>query len=175
MRQIIASEGVAFVDSDHVYPVDTSALQALGIEFIGEDKKGLWYERVPFRGPERDIEAGRQAAEAIFAEAQQKHQAFLAEEQTGVEHSDSGVPRQVSSFQAFAAMDAVILPDGSSLLDAVEAYMEDPSTPKIEKLAFRKARDFERASPLVAKIASQFGLTDAQVDNLFIEAIKIEV
>lgn len=77
------------------------------------------------------------------------------------------VPQEVTAFQAKAALDA------AGLYDAVEAMMADAATPRIYKLAWREAQVFRRDSPTVLAMASTLGLTSAQVDDLFINAVSM--
>jgi hypothetical protein len=77
------------------------------------------------------------------------------------------VPQIVSRFQA----KAVLLNEG--LLSQVEALMQDANTPELYRLAWAEAREFERASPTVAAMSAALGLTEQQVDDLFVAASKI--
>lgn len=78
------------------------------------------------------------------------------------------IPQVVSRFQAFAAL------DDAGLLNAVEALMANPATPSRAKLAWATAQEFERGSPTIAALAGQIGLTDVQIDDLFIVAAGIK-
>lgn len=78
------------------------------------------------------------------------------------------VPQVVSRFQAFAAL------DDAGLLNTVEALMSNPATPSRAKLAWATAQEFERASPTIAALAGHIGLTDEQIDQLFIAAAGIK-
>lgn len=78
------------------------------------------------------------------------------------------VPKVVSRFQARVALFL------AGLLDDVEAMMAAPETPALAKLAWADAQEFERASPTIAAMAGQIGLTDAQLDELFITAAGIK-
>lgn len=80
----------------------------------------------------------------------------------------AGPPTRVTKFQAKAAL------LGAGLLAQVEAYMADPGTPAITKLAWTETLHFERSSPTVAGLAALLGLTEAQVDTLFLTASQIE-
>lgn len=74
------------------------------------------------------------------------------------------VPLFVTPFQAKAALlKAGLLPQVQALLDA-------PETPEMYKLAWNEALMFERTSPIVAALAASLGLTDDQVDALFLDA-----
>jgi hypothetical protein len=79
------------------------------------------------------------------------------------------VPAIVSRFQARAALLA------AGLLDDVDAIMADPATPALTRLAWAEAVEFRRASPTVSAMSEALGLTEAQVDDLFIAAAGIEV
>jgi len=78
------------------------------------------------------------------------------------------VPEVVTRFQALAALDSV------GLLDAVEAYMAGADTPKIQKLAWANAVEFRRNSPTVSALSARLGLTNEQVDTLFVKAAGLE-
>lgn len=75
------------------------------------------------------------------------------------------IPFSVTPFQAKAA----ILQAG--LLPAVEAALAAASP--IAQLAWSDATEFTRDSPTIAALAAQLGLTDAQVDDLFIAASQV--
>lgn len=77
------------------------------------------------------------------------------------------VPQSVSRFQARAALHL------AGLLDQIEATMTDPETDPLARLAWHDARDFHRDSPTVAAMAAALGLSDAQLDELFITAAGI--
>lgn len=78
------------------------------------------------------------------------------------------VPQIVSRFQARAALHL------AGLLDDVEAMMALPETPVLAKLAWADAQEFERGSPTIAALAGQIGLTEEQIDQLFIAAAGIK-
>lgn len=72
----------------------------------------------------------------------------------------------VSRFQARAAL----LQAGK--LDAVTAAVETSDSAFV-KLAWNEAVEFPRQSPAIAALAAAIGLSDADVDDLFIAASKI--
>lgn len=78
------------------------------------------------------------------------------------------IPQAVSPFQARAAL------DGWQMLDTVEAMMTDPATPKITRMAWESAQEFRRTSPTVLQMGAALGLTEAQLDDLFVIAAGIE-
>ncbi|MBR0568356.1 hypothetical protein J5J83_19720 [Azoarcus sp. L1K30] len=77
------------------------------------------------------------------------------------------VPRAVTRFQARAALAQ------AGLLGGVEAYMSGLPTTDIARLAWQDASEFVRASPTIAGMQQVLGLTDADVDALFIAASVI--
>lgn len=79
-----------------------------------------------------------------------------------------GVPQVVSAFQAVAAL------DDAGLLASVEAMMANPATPKRTRLAWERAQEFRRNSPTVKTMGAALGMTDTDLDNLFILASGIE-
>ncbi len=79
------------------------------------------------------------------------------------------VPSSVSRFQARAAL----MLEG--LLDEVEAYIARPDVDPLAKLAWREATEFRRKSLTVVMLSSVLGLTEADLDRLFIKAASIVV
>lgn len=78
------------------------------------------------------------------------------------------VPDSVTRFQARAALlEAGLLPQ-------VESLMAAPTVSPIARLAWLEAQEFKRTSPTVAGMAAVLGLTDAEIDQLFIVAQGIE-
>jgi len=77
------------------------------------------------------------------------------------------IPASVTRFQALATLAA------GGWLDVVHTYVDALPRSNIQRLAFENATDWERTSPTVNAIASMLGLSDAQVDELFIAASKV--
>ena len=77
------------------------------------------------------------------------------------------VPQSVSSFQAKAALVS------ANLYSNVVSYIAN-SANLVLQLAWSDAHTFERNSPTIATLQSQFGLSNTQIDTLFIEAGKIQ-
>lgn len=76
------------------------------------------------------------------------------------------VPQSISRFQARAAlMDAGLLADVELAISAA-----DP----IVQLAWAEAIEWLRDSPTIAAIGDALGLTEEDIDDLFIEAAKIK-
>lgn len=75
------------------------------------------------------------------------------------------VPAAVSMFQARAVLMA------HGLYDTVDAALK--AAGGVHLLAWEYATEVRRNSPLVADMARQLGLTDEQVDDLFIQAAQI--
>lgn len=79
---------------------------------------------------------------------------------------ESNVPDVVSRFQARAAL----LQAG--LLSVAETAIA--SGDPIQQLAWADAQEFRRASPTVAAIGAALGLSEGDIDDLFIAAAAIE-
>lgn len=78
------------------------------------------------------------------------------------------VPQTVTRFQARAALHL------AGLLEAVETMMQSPDTPMLARLAWQDAQVFERQSPTVLTLAEALSLSDADLDQLFIDAAGIK-
>ena len=83
---------------------------------------------------------------------------------------DAPVPAAVSRFQARAALLAAGLL--ATIENAVAAY--DGEDASLVQLAWSEATEWKRLSPTVTALASIVGLTDQQLDDLFIAAAQIE-
>ncbi len=77
------------------------------------------------------------------------------------------VPASVGPYQARAALLA------AGLLDAVEALIADPETDRAIRIAWEYAAEFQRDSQMITTMASVLGLTEQQVDDLFIAAAQV--
>lgn len=77
------------------------------------------------------------------------------------------VPEKVTPFQARAALRA------AGLLDQVEAIVSAADATTQD--AWEYATEFRRTSPLLNGLAQQLGMTDQQLDQLFIASAAIEV
>jgi hypothetical protein len=80
----------------------------------------------------------------------------------------ASIPSPVSRFQARAALHL------AGQLAAVEALMQSPSTPVLARLAWQEAIEFRRESPTVAAMGAALGMSDADIDALFVAAAAIE-
>lgn len=96
--------------------------------------------------------------------AEQKQAREDAEAQAERERLDA---MTATRFQAKAAL------DDAGLLDQVEAYMAGEDVPRRAKLAWQEA-SFRRGSNMVNQIGSEFGLSEADMDQLFLAAREIE-
>lgn len=76
-------------------------------------------------------------------------------------------PQQVTAYQARAALLA------ANLLDDVEAAVS-VSPDRNLKLAWEHALHFERNHPMISGIAGALGLSDEQLDELFLNASQIQ-
>jgi len=78
------------------------------------------------------------------------------------------VPSEVSPYQA-----RVVL-HHAGLLSAVEALMADPETPVEARIAWEYAITIQRHSPFISALGPALGLTEEQIDGLFLAAVQIE-
>lgn len=96
-----------------------------------------------------------------------------AEQQEAREQKEAEEERErldamtASRFQAKAAL------DDAGLLDQVEDYMAGEDVPRRVKLAWQEA-SFRRGSNMVNQIGTELGLSESEIDNLFIAAQRIE-
>lgn len=79
------------------------------------------------------------------------------------------VPTSVTKFQGKAAL------MNMGMFDQVEQIIEHPDTPPLMKLVWREGQEFYRDSDFVKGMAQTIGLTEIDLDNLFIMAGKIKV
>jgi hypothetical protein len=77
------------------------------------------------------------------------------------------VPARVSRSQAKAALHL------AGLLTQVEALMAAPETDPIAAIFWREEPHFDRNSALIASMGAQLGLSETQIDELFITAASI--
>lgn len=77
------------------------------------------------------------------------------------------IPSTVTRFQALATLAA------GGYLDTVHTYIDALPRSNITRLAFENAGDWERTSPTVNALAAMLGLTDTQVDELFVAAAQV--
>jgi hypothetical protein len=77
------------------------------------------------------------------------------------------IPQSVTRFQALATLAA------GGWLDTVHVYIDALPRTNVTRLAFENATDWERTSPTVNALAAMLGLTDAQVDELFVAAAQV--
>lgn len=79
------------------------------------------------------------------------------------------VPQEVTAGQAYAALMAC------GLYDQVEAWAADPKTDVLHRLAFQKGATFRRDSPALVAGCAALGWDENTLDQLFIEAAKIQL
>lgn len=61
----------------------------------------------------------------------------------------------------------------AGLLSQVDAIIANPATPQETKIAWEYAILWERMSPMIINLGAELGLTETQIDNLFIDAQSI--
>ena len=74
-------------------------------------------------------------------------------------------PQTVTRRQALLALLA------AEKLDQVDLLIQN--APRAVQIAWEAAGTFERTNPLIESLAPQLGLTEADIDNLFIAAAKL--
>lgn len=99
----------------------------------------------------------------------QQYLAWLAEGNTPEPYvaPPPTIPQSVTRFQALATLAA------GGWLDTVYVYIDNLPRSNITRLAFENATDWERTSPTVNALAQMLGLSDAQVDDLFVAAAQV--
>lgn len=80
----------------------------------------------------------------------------------------SEVPQVVSPLQANIALIQ------SGQMADLAAYLNDPATDPLLRVAWDKASEFRRESPTVLAVADALGWGSSDLDTLFIEAAKIQ-
>ena len=79
------------------------------------------------------------------------------------------IPQTVSAAQAKIAL------FNAGLLTQVNTIMTNPATPVPMVISWNSAYNFDRSSPTLEALATQLGLTSAQLDALFIAADNVVV
>jgi len=77
------------------------------------------------------------------------------------------IPSSVTRFQALAVLAA------GGYLDTVRTHIATLDQNNVQRLAWENATEWERSSPTLNALATMLGLTDAQVDDLFIAASQV--
>lgn len=73
----------------------------------------------------------------------------------------------VTRFQALAVLAA------GGYLPTIRTYIATLDQNNVQRLAWENAADWERTSPTLNALAAMLGLSDAQVDDLFIAAAQV--
>lgn len=79
------------------------------------------------------------------------------------------VPKTITRLQAMIALSQ------SGLLEKIQGMMTELPASNIQRLAWENALQFERDSAMVNGMAAAIGITQYQLDDLFIAAAAIEV
>ena len=77
------------------------------------------------------------------------------------------VPEKIS------AVDGLLLLDESGLLDQVELYINSDQASRAEKIIYQRELNWYRNDALVTGLGTMLGLTDDQIDDLFIQASQL--
>lgn len=83
------------------------------------------------------------------------------------------VPQEISKAQGIAIMSQVVIDDSNLWLN-VKTYF-DTRADEISRDLFYAIQVFNRQSPMLNNLKSQFGVDDAALDQLFIEGAKVIV
>jgi hypothetical protein len=77
------------------------------------------------------------------------------------------IPSTVTRFQALAVLAA------GGYLDTVRTYINTLDQNNVQRLAWENAADWERTSPTLNALATMLGLTETEVDDLFVAASQV--
>jgi hypothetical protein len=77
------------------------------------------------------------------------------------------IPATVTRFQALAILAA------GGYLGTIRTYINTLDVNNVQRLAWENATDWERTSPTLNALAQMLGLTDTEVDDLFIAAAQV--
>jgi len=77
------------------------------------------------------------------------------------------IPSTVTRFQALAVLAA------GGYLDTIRTYINTLDQNNVQRLAWENATDWERSSPTLNALAAMLGLTDTEVDDLFVAAAQV--
>lgn len=77
------------------------------------------------------------------------------------------IPQSVTRFQALATLAA------AGHLPTIRAYIATLDQDDITRLAWESASEWERTSPTLAALATMLGLSDTDVDHLFMAASQV--
>lgn len=98
-------------------------------------------------------------------------------EMLSVSEVQATIPQALSRFQALTILKLTKLDDGNTLYQATDEYINSLDNDSIEnitaKTAWETAQEFRRDSTLIQLAEKLFGLSNEQVDDMFIYGAKI--
>lgn len=99
----------------------------------------------------------------------QKYLAWLADGNTPEPYvaPPPSIPQTVTRFQALVTLSA------AGHLPTIRAHISALGEDDITRLAWENATDWERSSPTLAALATMLGLSDIEVDDLFVAASQV--
>lgn len=97
----------------------------------------------------------------------------MTEEQEGALPSEPyvAVPLEITNFQCRAVLKMTPMPDGGTMLDFVDTAIQ--ASGGLTLLAWEYGGVVTRYGPSMASFAAQLGLSDEQLDAMFIAASQI--
>lgn len=88
-----------------------------------------------------------------------------------IEQKEPALPNPIP--ESVPALDALLALDAAGLSADYEAWASDPARTFAERAFINKAQNWRRDDPTLKSAGTALGLTDEQIDHLFIDASKL--